>query len=210
MVSKEAQVPVKCINIQYISVCTKYSPVHTLYILEYKYMYQVCTDYRHVHAYTTNHWCNSSLGADIKSLKKGINSQALLGSSMCLRRFSTSSLSFTRPTSWLSSSSNSSHTASSCYITSAIQRYWHSQQCPSASSLSGHQHVVRQRWAKAVDNHLSTIHAERIQISTVLQHMPIPCLSTYQEHTGTYLPGMYCLRTGTYYTCTGTYQVHTH
>ena len=95
--------------------------------------------------HTTNHWCNSSLGDDMKSSKKGINRQALRGSSLCLRRFSASTLSLTRPTSLSSSSSNSSRAASSCSITSAIRRYWHSPRCPSASSLSGHQHVAHDR-----------------------------------------------------------------
>jgi hypothetical protein len=54
-------------------------------------------------------------------------------------------LSLTRPTSLSSSSSNSSRAASSCSITSAIRRYWHSPRCPSASSLSGHQHVAHDR-----------------------------------------------------------------
>jgi hypothetical protein len=77
--------------------------------------------------------------------KKGINRQALRRSSLCLRRFSTSSsLSLTRPTSWSSSSSNSSRAASSCSIACTILRCLHSQLCPSAtgSSLSGHQHVA--------------------------------------------------------------------
>ncbi len=117
---------------RYIPVCTLYSQ----YIPE-------CTSIHQVHV--TNHWCNSSLGADMKSSKKGINSQTLLGSSLCLRRFSTSFLSLTSPTSLSSSSSNLSRAASSYSITSAIRRYWHSPQGPFASSLSGHQHVAHDR-----------------------------------------------------------------
>jgi hypothetical protein len=37
--------------------------------------------------------------------------------------------------------------------------------------------------AKAVDSHLRTIHAD---ISSATQHLPVQCLSSYMEHSGTY------------------------
>jgi hypothetical protein len=81
----------------------------------------------------------------MKSSKKGIRRQALRGSSLSRRRFSTSFTSLTRPTSSSSLSNSTSRSASSCAITSAILRYFHAPLCASASSLSGHQHVTHER-----------------------------------------------------------------
>ena len=95
--------------------------------------------------HTTNHWCSSSLGADMKSSKKGTSLHALRGSNLCLSRFSTSFTSLTSPTRSSSSSRSWSRAASSCSMTSAILRYWHSPRCASARSESGHQQVAHDR-----------------------------------------------------------------
>jgi hypothetical protein len=140
----------------------------------------------------------------MKSLKKGIKRQALRRSSLCLRHFSTSSLSLTLPTSLLSWSSNSLSAASSCSITSAILITTLSAMPVSQLTVLTPAGGARPRRAEAVDSHLSAIHAERIQISLATQHLPISCLSTYIEHTGTYL-----VCTGSRNVCTMYVLVHT-
>ena len=117
------------INIVYSAICIVYSAIY------HAYMYTI-------YVY---HWCSSSLGVHMKSSKKGTSLQALRGSNLCLRHFSTSFTSLTRPTSSSSSSSSSSRAASSCSITPAILLYWHSPRCPSASSESGYQQVAHDR-----------------------------------------------------------------
>ena len=95
-----------CIPYMYTMINIVYSAIY------YAYMYTI-------YVY---HWCSSSLGVHMKSSKKGTSLQALRGSNLCRRRFSTSFTSLTRPTSSSSSSSSWSRAASSCSITSAILR----------------------------------------------------------------------------------------
>ena len=97
-----------CIPYMYAMINIVYSAIY------YAYMYSI-----YVYVY---HWCSSSLGVHMKSSKKGTSLQALRGSNLCRRRFSTSFTSLTRPTSSSSSSSSMSRAASSCTITSAILR----------------------------------------------------------------------------------------
>jgi hypothetical protein len=83
-------------------------------------------------------------------------------------------------------------TASSFSITFAILQYWQAPQCPSANSLSGHQHIAHD---SAKQRQLTATSAPSLlQKSMETQHLTIVCLSTYKNIL----------------VCTSTYCIHTY